>query len=345
MTIMTIMLTNSPQRLRLLLFAMVFFIGFLGVKGAMFGIATGGHYKVWGPPDSFLADNNDIGLAMVMIAPLCFALRETVRKKWQSLTLLGTGLSLIMSAVLTYSRGTLLGIATISLFYFIWGTAKQKIIIAIGGVFLVVTGFDFLPPEWFGRMNTIETYEEDTSANMRLNSWHMSFNLAEDNLLGGGFKCFSLEQYLRYAPNADLGKSHTANGGVVGSTAHSIYFQVLATQGFIGLAIYLFCLSSILVSLFRLYRLSHHLPNGDLLSSYARGLSVSIFGYMVNGAFLSRAFFDLFWAIFAAAICLKYFVYSGKWFEDAWTEETGEVKDISDIATTGRIGETSLQTS
>jgi hypothetical protein len=38
---------------------------------------------------------------------------------------------------------------------------------------------------------------------------------------------------------------------------------------------------------------------------------------MASGAFLSLAFFDLFWAIFAAAVCFKFIVLSGNWIEES----------------------------
>jgi probable O-glycosylation ligase (exosortase A-associated) len=316
MTLFAMLLTTTRDRLEKIMLTIVISIGFIGIKGAIFGFLTGGEYKVWGPPESFLEDNNDLALAMVMTVPLCLSLRETMKKKWQSYSLLGAAFSMIVAAVLTYSRGALLGLAAIGLFYFLWAKPKQKAVIALVSVVAIPFGLKLLPPQWFDRMNTIKTYEDDGSANMRLNSWKMSFNLASDNLLGGGFECFSLQQYYRYSPNPDIGAATTAAGAKVGSTAHSIYFEVMATQGFIGLTLYLICLLSILLSLLKLCRIAKYIPDGAWIASYGRGLGVSIVGFMVNGAFLSRAFFDLFWAIFAAAICLKWIVYSGAWIEN-----------------------------
>ena len=33
-------------------------------------IATGGNYRVWGPPESFIEGNNELALALVMTIPL-----------------------------------------------------------------------------------------------------------------------------------------------------------------------------------------------------------------------------------------------------------------------------------
>ncbi len=313
MTFVAMLIINTKDRLITFLLGIVFFIGFVGVKGAIFGVLTGGKYRVWGPPESFIEDNNSVGLCMVVLVPLCLFLKDVVPKKWQSIALLGTAGALSISAVLTYSRGALLGLVIVSIYY--WMFSKHKIPVAAVGVVILIVGLRFLPQEWFNRMDTIEDYEQDRSANMRLNSWKMSFNLAKHNPLGGGFDCFSLENYNRYAPDPDLGRAHSKNG-LVGSTAHSIYFQVLATQGFGGLALYLATLISMLFSLRRLDKIGRILPGVTWVSSLSRGLIGSILGFMASGAFLSLAFFDLFWAIYGGAICLEHIVYSGRIFID-----------------------------
>jgi probable O-glycosylation ligase (exosortase A-associated) len=170
-----------------------------------------------------------------------------------------------------------------------------------------------LPSHWFARMNTVKTYEEDRSAQMRLNSWTMAYNLAKDNLLGGGFECWELENYYKYSPQPELG--HANAGGEVGSTAHSIYFEVLGTQGFGGLAIFLIALFSTLLSMRKIEKLARGQPLGNERVALARAFQASVMGYMVSGAFLSLAFFDLFWWIFAAALCFKSIVLLGQWEE------------------------------
>jgi len=313
MTLVAMLVINNKDRIITFLLGVVFYIGFVGVKGAIFGVVTGGKYRVWGPPESFIEDNNSVGLCMVMLVPLCLFLKDVVPKKWQSMTLLGIAGALSVSAVLTYSRGAMLGLVAVSIYY--WTFSKHKLRIALAGIVILIVAFQFLPQEWFNRMDTIEDYEEDRSANMRLNSWAMSYQIARHNILGGGFDCFTLENYNRYSPNPDLGRAHQ-DGQIVGSTAHSIYFQVLATQGFGGLLLYLAALFSMLFSLRRLDKIGRITDSGLWISFVSRGLIGSILGFMASGAFLSLAFFDLFWALYGAGICLKAFVFSGEWLQD-----------------------------
>jgi len=296
MAIVAASLLTTRERVVTFVLAIASFVGFYGVKGAVFSVLTGGNFRVWGPPGSALEDNNAVGLALVMIVPLCFFLRGTMSKRWQSLALLVTGLASIVSAALTYSRGALIGLAAFGLFSLLF--SKRKLVVAPALALVVAVGWAVLPSHWMDRMSTIQSYEGDRSAEMRINSWHMSFNLAKANLLGGGFDCFTMEQYYNYAPNPELGRTRSG----IASTAHSNYFEVMAMHGFLGFALYMTCLGSMLAALLGLGRRARKHPQGDWIGPYSRAFVVSILGFMACAAFQSKAFFDLFWMIYTAAI-------------------------------------------
>lgn len=63
-------LIYGRNKVRWFILAVAFFIGFFGIKGGIFSLLTGGNFRIWGPPRSFLADNNAMGLALVMVLPL-----------------------------------------------------------------------------------------------------------------------------------------------------------------------------------------------------------------------------------------------------------------------------------
>ncbi len=56
-------------------------LGFYGVKGGIFTIATGGAYRVWGPPESFIEGNNELALALIMTIPLMRFLQLQARRR------------------------------------------------------------------------------------------------------------------------------------------------------------------------------------------------------------------------------------------------------------------------
>jgi hypothetical protein len=107
-----------------------------------------------------------------------------------------------------------------------------------------------------------------------------------------------------------------ADGSLEAHTAHSIYFEVMAQQGFLGLIIYVSCLFSVLLSLRRCDHISRSYSNGEWISNFSRGFFVSIVGFMVCGAFISKAFFELIWTIFAASVSFIHIVESGDWLEE-----------------------------
>ena len=77
-------------------------------------------------------------------------------------------------------------------------------------------------------MDTIATYDQDSSAMGRINAWWMAWNLASSQFVCGGYEIYNPTIFSMYAPNPfDV------------HAAHSIYFQILGEQGFIGLFLYL----------------------------------------------------------------------------------------------------------
>jgi O-antigen ligase len=86
---------------------------------------------------------------------------------------------------------------------------------------------------------------------------------------------------------------------------HSIYFQTLGEQGFVGLGLFLGLLGSCGLSLWRMARLSRHVPSLNWAGPYAYMLGTSLLAYMVSGAFLPRAYFDFFYTLVATVIIMN----------------------------------------
>src|SRR5262249_10965554 len=81
-TFVTLLFFADRKRLRYLLLVTGLSIGFFGLKGGIFSIATGGNYRIYGPPGSFIEDNNDFGLAVLMVVPLLVYLAREEPRKW-----------------------------------------------------------------------------------------------------------------------------------------------------------------------------------------------------------------------------------------------------------------------
>jgi probable O-glycosylation ligase (exosortase A-associated) len=172
--------------------------------------------------------------------------------------------------------------------------AKYKslavITVAIGCLFTLW----LVPTKWGDRMNTIQTYEQDGSAMGRINAWKMAWNLALDRpLTGGGFETFTPQVFRKYAPEPE--NIHDA---------HSNYFEMLGEQGFIGLGLYSLLIASCVIRL-RVLKSRVRSDRGlQWAQHYPDMLQVSIFAYVIGGAFLGRAYFDMFYQLVGAMVIL-----------------------------------------
>ncbi len=113
MTFVTMALIYERKTLNIFANVIVISIGLLALKSAVFGLATGGEYRVWGPPESFLEDNNDFAHAITMAIPLIVwsasQAKPGICKNFFRLLVP----SAVLSVLLTYSRGGLLSLLAV----------------------------------------------------------------------------------------------------------------------------------------------------------------------------------------------------------------------------------------
>ena len=299
-TFLTIFLVTSKKKLKYLLMVTAFSFGVLALKGTIFGIATGGQFRVWGPPNSFIADNNDFGLAMTMTIPMLFFLgREETNRKLK-LVFKIFFVCEIVAALLTYSRGALLGLTAVLAVLAL--KSRYKVLSAFMLVMAAFLVLSFAPPAWMDRMQQFAGGNLDQSAQERLTSWSFAWNLTKHYpITGAGFECFTPNLFAAYSPR----DPRTWLAGHASSGPHSIYFQVMAEQGLVGLGVFLSLLASCILSARRLRKRA--MTNSALtwIASYAQIVELGILAYMVSGAFLGRAYFDLYLQLVAILITLK----------------------------------------
>lgn len=291
MTLVATMFIYGYDRIRILLLTVAFSIGFYGVKGFFFVLRSGGAERVQGPDDSFLSGNTFVGLAFNMVVPLLIFMAREEEKPWFRRLLYATAMLTVVSTIFTYSRGAYLGLIVVLPLIFL--RAKKKVIAACILIPAVLLGPFVLPEQVFRRADLIENYQEDSSANQRLQSWTVAWNLAKDYpITGAGFEFeYSPDQakWLQYGSEKyGWALQHS-------SSAHSIYFQVLGQHGFAALFLYLALLFGALLSLGRTRKRALANAETAWAAGYAGGLQVGLVGYMVSGAFLSAAYFDLAW--------------------------------------------------
>jgi probable O-glycosylation ligase (exosortase A-associated) len=284
MTLLTVPLFQDRKKLRMLVMVMALSIGFFGFKGGLFAVATGGQYRVLGPPQSFFSENNELALALNMCVPMLLYLAREEPHLWRRRLLRACFGLTVLAVPFTYSRGGLLGLVAVLGILFL-NSRRRWLILPVAAV-VVAVFVSVAPPRWFARVQTLEDYSADESAQLRLMSWRVAYEIAKDYpLVGGGFRVLTDRQtYNIYLPEYPRAFGHDA---------HSIYFNLLAEHGWIGLGLFgaLMCFS--LLTLRRLSRQGSRQPELAWLGGYADMLTASLIAYLVNGAFLSVAYFDL----------------------------------------------------
>lgn len=292
MTLVVGALVAGREQIIGLIWVVVGSIAFFGVKGGIFTLTTGGEFRVWGPPSSLVQGNNELALALIISIPFLyflskqatlareFVLVRRIPEKWLRRGLMLSILLCAVAAIGSHSRGALLAI--IAMGSMMWWRSRAKVSMGLLLLALTPAILFLMPEEWFSRMETIETYEEDLSAMGRINAWHMAINIANDRIFGAGFATASPVVFNAYAPNPDW---------VL--VAHSIYFQVLGDHGYIGLALYLlFWILTYRVA-GRLAAMEKRGPRFEWIALLGNMSKVSLVGFAVGGAFLSLAYWDM----------------------------------------------------
>jgi len=292
MTVVTIILVTSQKKLRYLCYVTVLSIGFYAVKGAIFGLRTAGEERVWGPTGSFIEDNNFLAVAVNMTLPFLFFLARSEKNKKLRMLFWTVFVCGIASVVLSYSRGGLLGLAIV--LGILTMKSRHKLVGAALVIVLACAVIVYAPPTWFSRMDEIAHGNLDSSAQERLDAWHFAGVLASHYpLTGGGFETFTPDLFERFTPDR----------GFAGP--HSIYFQMLGEQGYVGLFLFLSLLFSCHFTCWKLRRQSRRFAQTAWIEPYTEMIQVSLVAYMVSGAFLAMAYFDYFWQIVAMTAILR----------------------------------------
>ncbi|MEM9386275.1 MAG: putative O-glycosylation ligase, exosortase A system-associated [Pseudomonadota bacterium] len=292
MTMITIMLMQSREKIIALIWMLVISIGYYGVKGGMFAIATGGAYRVWGPPQTFFSGTNPLGLTLLMILPLMLFLFIHSERKVIRYALLASMLFTSVAVLSTYSRGAFLAAGSVAAYLVLHSRHKFKLapILLVLGVGLLA----FMPEQYTERIQSIQNFDQEESAMGRIRAWQVAYGVAADNpLVGGGFQMMSAELFERYQPGH---KPHDM---------HSIYFEALGEQGFIGLALFLALMFMAQGEGSRIKRLTKGNPDLSWAYDLATAVKTSLVAYATGGAFLGLAYFDLYYHLIAVLLLIK----------------------------------------
>ena len=299
MTFVTMSFFQDRARLRWLYLVTALSLGFYGLKGGIWVLRTGGGEKVYGPDMSSFGDNNTLGLALCMILPLLLYLSREEPRRWLKTLLRTTFFFTIIAIIFTYSRGAFLGLAVV-LAILIW-RSPWRMRFAMTLLVATLVALPFIPSQLSERIGSISEQEStataDGSVKGRYEAWQTAWNIALDRpLTGAGFRALWNEAiWLRY-----YGDNFAAVRDV-----HSLYFELLEEHGFLGFGLYFVVLVSTLVTLRRLRKRWRGHPDHGYISNYAEMTQLCLYPFLVAGAFIGVAYFDLYFFFIAASVMLR----------------------------------------
>jgi len=301
--VLSLMLLHSKQHIFALMWVCAGSLALLGVKGGIFTLASGGNFRVWGPLGSFIADNNEFALALVMTVPLLRFLQLQLKNVWARHGMTAAMVLCVAAALGSQSRGALLAISAMGIYF--WWHGKNKLGIGLMMLIIAVPLVIFMPESWSIRMSTIGAFEEDASAMGRISAWWSAWNSAFHYPFGVGFDSARAELFALYSLYDPTPRA-----------AHSIYFQVLGNHGFVGLFLFmgLFVATWRSASWLRSQKFSS--PDKQWCSDMGTFCQVSLAGYVVGGAFLSLAYFDLPYNIMVMVVLTRIWVEKQSWLTE-----------------------------
>lgn len=227
----------------------------------------------------FLGDGNDFAWSLNVALPMALFLAIYFKKTLFKVAALGAFLVILIGIIGTQSRGATLALSA-GLLY-MWLMVSKKKVLGLVYMAIIFGVVAFLAPQgYFQRMETIKSYEEDSSAMGRLMAWGHATEMALDHpLLGVGAGSF----------NSAYGRFYRKPGDPVRwVSTHSVYFKILGEYGFGGLFVYLMIIFHTLSLNRKTRRLIEEVPGKiSVPVLWPEYLNMSTIGFSVAAMFLS----------------------------------------------------------
>ncbi|MCK4858249.1 MAG: O-antigen ligase family protein, partial [candidate division Zixibacteria bacterium] len=208
------------------------------------------------------ADPNTLAVTLVLAIPFMIFSLSWIRNRWLKLVPLFCAGLAVLTVALTGSRSGILGL--LAVFFFIWLTSNRKLALALAFLTLLVASWFALPQQYQQRYASIASSEYDPSTEGRFDAWN------------AGLRMF----YARPFFGVGAGTFHVAfasghfSDRISWLKAHSMYIQVIAEIGLIGLVAFAMLVYYMLRQNFRLRKL--------LLKKFKRRSWLSYISYSIT---------------------------------------------------------------
>jgi probable O-glycosylation ligase (exosortase A-associated) len=281
---LTLLLIDTRRKLFFLIVTIAMSFALVTIKGGYWAVMTGFADRVYGPPNSQYYDNNLFAIAVIMNVPLLVLwLRETRNNALRYALMAVIGLS-GAAALSSWSRGALIALVVTTL-VLLWHSKRKYVMVPllIAGVALAMVS---LPEPWLERMHDVVAYQQDASAQSRLDVWRVGI------------------QHALAFPVTGVGLDgwHYA---VVTMDWHNSYVEMMAEHGFIAFGLWCLLLFGTIISLMRLARMGDLSPDLAWVRNYSQMLGASLIAYAIGSMFLGLSYWDILYHLVVIAVLLS----------------------------------------
>ncbi len=291
-------LLTTKHRVDAMLWLITLSLGYYVLEQGGATLVTLGHHHALGPLRSQIGDNNTFAVALLALVPILNHLRQNVRYASIRAGFLLAMFIAVFTAMASFSRGAFITIVAQGAV--VWWKSKHKLVslfacFALAGMLYVV-----MPQSWLDRMETIKSYQTQGSAESRLYSWKVAWELFRHHpWTGVGFHGTDhpevIDSVVRPQPvvvNSITGDVKIMPGRLM--EIHSIWMQMLAENGLILFVTWVGLTVVGVLTTMRMSRLTEGKPELRWAHSLARMLQISIVGYAVGGTFLPISIWDVY---------------------------------------------------
>lgn len=290
--VMMPMVVTTRYRFHALIVVVTIGVAFHGLIDGLKFLASGGNHRAIG--NFKYGDNNHFAMVLIMSIPLLLYLYQYSKNKIARFGFVSVFFLTTLAVVATGSRGALITLVAIGGYLVLKSRRRLRYMVTAFLVGILIVSI--APENWKSRMNTIESAEQDSSFVGRLIAWKRASAIALDNpVLGGGFHAGQAPQLFEEynLKQGFLGFVSTPPGRYA-AASHSIYFETLGDLGFLGLFWFLLLMCYPLFLCKRIRSLAKVVGNKvDWARDCSDMLAASIVAFLVGGAALSAAYFEL----------------------------------------------------
>lgn len=240
---------------------------------------------------------NDFGVYLVTLTPLAWVLSLYYLKSKQRILGIILAGFLTSCLLLTYGRGSFLGLLVVCLIFIL--VKKDKFLIALFCLFLIITPF-IMPKSVKNWIKQVKSPLVILSNEDRIIMYRTAIEMIKAHpVVGVGVNTF-VDNYPKYKV-PEFGFTTPDK-----SYAHNSYLQMGAEIGIFGLVIFLWLIYVFIQEVGRIYKKT----SDNFIRSVALGLCCGVLGFLLNGLTESNLYYSrlsiLFWFIIGLTLSNKF---------------------------------------